>query len=277
MAEAWTPPRPASAATPPAAPAAAGAAAEPVVQRIRVADATDALRLGWQDFLAAPTQLVFLCLLYPIVGLFAARAMGGGNLMALFWPLVAGLSLVGPVAAIGVYEISRRRERGYAVSWLDAFAVLRSPAILSIAALGFMLLVIFFAWVLVAEMIYGATVGSLKEPASVGEFLRLVRDTPEGWRLILFGNAAGFLFALAVLALTVVSFPLLLDRDVGPGVAVRTSLRAVSTNPVPMAVWGLIVAALLFLGSLPLFIGLAVAMPVLGHGTWHLYRKVVAH
>jgi uncharacterized membrane protein len=270
MAEAWTPPRPASAS-------AAAASAEPVVRRISLAEVGDALRLGWQDFLAAPTQLVFLGLIYPLVGLFAARAAGGGDMMVLFWPLVAGLSLMGPVAALGIYEISRRRERGYAVSWLDAFAVLRSPAILSIAALALMLLVIFGVWVLVARWIYDATLGTVAQPSSVGEFVRLIRDTPEGWRLILLGNGAGFLFAVAVLALTVVSFPLLLDRDVGPGVAVRTSIRAVATNPIPMATWGLIVAALLVLGSLPLFIGLAVAMPVLGHGTWHLYRKVVEH
>ena len=275
MAEAWTP---SHSARPAAARPAAGttAAAEPAVQRITVADVGDALRRGWQDFLAAPTQLVFLGLIYPLVGLFAARATSGGNALALFYPLVAGLSLMGPVAAIGIYEISRRRERGWAVSWLDAFSVLRSPAILSIVALGLMLLVIFGLWVLTAQWIYESTVGALARPSSVSEFVRLIRDTPEGWRLVLFGNAAGFLFAVAVLALTVVSFPLVLDRDVGPGVAVRTSLRAVAANPGPMAVWGLIVAALLLLGSLPLFVGLAVAMPVLGHGTWHLYRKVVA-
>jgi uncharacterized membrane protein len=270
MAEVWTSSH-SSKAT-----AAGATAAEPTVQRIMVADVGDALRRGWQDFLAAPTQLVFLGLIYPLVGLFAARATSGGNALALFYPLVAGLSLMGPVAAIGIYEISRRRERGWAVSWLDAFSVLRSPAILSIVALGLMLLVIFGLWVLTAQWIYESTVGALARPSSVSEFVRLIRDTPEGWRLVLFGNAAGFLFAVAVLALTVVSFPMLLDRDVGPGLAVRTSMRAVAANPGPMAVWGLIVAALLLLGSLPLFVGLAVAMPVLGHGTWHLYRKVVA-
>ncbi len=270
MAEALTSRRAAAAASP-------ANAAEPAVQRIALADVGDALRRGWQDFLAAPTQLLFLGVLYPIVGLFAARATaGGGDAMALFYPLVAGLSLMGPVAALGIYEISRRRERGWAVSWLDAFSVLRSPAILSIAALALMLLVIFGAWVLVAELIYGATLGAVAQPSSVGEFVRLLRDTPEGWRLILLGNGAGLLFAVLVLSLTVVSFPLLLDRDVGPGAAVRISLRAVAANPVPMAAWGLIVAALLVLGSLPLFVGLAVVMPVLGHGTWHLYRKVVA-
>ena len=268
MAEAWTTPRPTHATA---------ASAEPEVRHISLADVGDALRLGWQDFLAAPTQLVFLGLLYPLVGLFAARAASGGDMMILFYPLVAGLSLMGPVAALGIYEISRRRERGWAVSWLDAFSVLRSPAILSIAALAFLLLVVFGAWLLAAQFIYDRTLGSGAEPASVGEFVRLVRETPEGWRLVLFGNLAGAVFAVAVLALTVVSFPLLLDRDVGPAVAVRTSLKAVATNPGPMAAWGLLVAALLVLGSLPLFIGLAVVMPLLGHGTWHLYRKVVEH
>ena len=268
MAEAWT-----SSRTSPTA----AAKAEPVVRRIAVGDAVDALRLGWQDFIAAPTQLLFLGLLYPVVGLFAARAAGGGDLLVLFFPLVAGLSLMGPFAAIGIYEISRRRERGWAVSWRDAFGVLRSPALLSIAALGLMLLALFGAWLLAAELIYGHTMGELGRPGSVSEFTHLLRDTPQGRELILFGNAVGFVFAVVVLALTVVSFPLLLDRDVGPGVAVRTSLRAVAMNPVPMAAWGLIVAVLLVLGSIPLFIGLAVAVPLLGHGTWHLYRKVVAH
>lgn len=255
---------------------AAASTGEPVVRRIGLADIGDALRLGWQDFLAAPTQLLFLGLLYPLIGLFAARAAGGGDMLVLFYPLVAGLSLMGPVAALGIYEISRRRERGWAVSWLDAFAVLRSPAILSIAALGLMLLVIFGLWVWTAELIYEATLGTVARPSSAEELARLVFQTPEGRRLMLFGNAAGFLFAVAVLALTVVSFPLLLDRDAGPGVALRTSLRAVAANPVPMAAWGLVVAVLLAAGTLPLFIGLAVVMPLLGHATWHLYRKVVA-
>ena len=265
MAEAWTPSQAAGSA----------ATAEPAVRRIAVSDVFDALRLGWQDFQAAPTQLVFLGLIYPIVGLFAARATSGGNALVLFYPLVAGLSLMGPVAALGIYEISRRRERGWAVSWLDAFAVLRSPAIVSIAALALILLVIFGLWVLAAQFIYEATLGHLPRPSTAGELMNQVLDTPEGWRLILFGNGVGFLFAVAVLSLTVVSFPLLLDRDIGPGPAVRTSLRAVAANPGPMAAWGLIVAASLLLGSVPIFVGLAVVMPLLGHGTWHLYRKVV--
>lgn len=249
---------------------------EPAVRRINLHDLRDVLARGYADFMATPTQLVFLGVIYPLVGLVAARAAAGGDLLPLFYPMVAGLSLMGPVVAIGIYELSRRREKGLPVSWLNAFDVLRAPAIGSILALGLLLCAIFVAWLLAAQLVYRATMGGLPVPESIGAFASQVVGTREGWNLILLGNAVGFLFAALVLTLTVVSFPLLLDRNVGIATAVRTSVRAVLANPVPMAAWGLIVAALLVLGCLPVFVGLAVAMPLLGHATWHLYRKVVA-
>ena len=253
----------------------AAPAAEPVVRRIGLADLKDALAKGLADFMATPTQLLFLGVIYPLVGLVAARAAYGGELLPLLYPLVAGLSLMGPVAAVGIYELSRRRERGLEVSWLNAFDVLRSRSIFSIVLLGGMLVAIFIAWLAAAEAVYQYTFGSTAA-ASIEEFVRQVFTTAQGWRLIVLGNAVGFLFAVLVLTLSVVSFPLLLDRDVGPIVAVRTSIRAVVANPITMAAWGLTVAFLLFIGCLPLFVGLAVVMPILGHATWHLYRKVVA-
>ena len=245
------------------------------VRRIDISDLKAALKAGWSDFLAIPTQLVFLCVLYPIVGLIAARAAVGTDLMPLLFPLVAGMALLGPVLAVGVYELSRRREAGYTVSWLNAFDVLRSPAIFSIAAMGVFLLVIFTAWVGTAQLIYAATLGDAA-PATAGAFVHSVLHSPGGWALIVFGNLVGAAFAVIVLMLTVVSVPMILDRNVSPIEAVQTSLRAVILNPVPMAVWGLIVAATLLIGCIPLFIGLAIAMPVLGHATWHLYRRLVA-
>jgi uncharacterized membrane protein len=249
---------------------------EPAVRTIGLSDLRDALARGYRDFMAIPTQLVFLGIIYPLIGLIAARAAAGGALLPLFYPLVAGLSLMGPVAALGIYELSRRREQGRDVSWVNAFDVLRSPSLGSIAALGVLLCAIFVAWLFAAQMVYRVTMGGMAAPLSIGEFLQQVLGTSEGRNLILLGNAVGFLFALLVLTLTVVSFPMLLDRDVGLRVAVRTSIRAVMANPGTMAVWGLIVAALLLVGCLPLFVGLAVVMPLLGHATWHLYRKVVA-
>jgi uncharacterized membrane protein len=248
--------------------------ARPVVRTIGVADLKDALRRGLADFSAMPTHAVLLCLIYPIVGLVLARLTFGYDVLPLLFPLAAGFALVGPFAAIGFYELSRRREQGLDTSWQNAFDVLRSPSRGAIAALACLLLAIFALWIAVAQAIYIANFG-YEPAASIPHFIDQIFTTPAGWTLIVVGNAVGFLFAVAVLTLSVVSFPLLLDRDVGAVEAVLTSVRAVAANPLTMAIWGLIVAGLLVIGSVPLFFGLAVVVPVLGHSTWHLYRKVV--
>jgi len=247
----------------------------PIVRRIGFSDLRAALAEGWADFLAIPTQLIFLCILYPIIGLVAARVAVGNNLLPLAFPLVAGFALVGPVLAVGLYELSRRREAGLPVSWLNAFDVLRNPAVLSVAMLGGVLFVLLAAWLGAARAIYALTIGG-EAPLAVGDFIANIQASPHAWELVLIGNAVGFLFALVVLTIAAVSFPLLLDRNVSPMVAVQTSVRAVRDNPVTMLTWGLVVAIVLLLGCLPLFVGLAIAMPVLGHATWHLYRRVVA-
>ena len=249
-------------------------ASAPIIRRIGVADLRSAFVAGVDDFLAIPTQLVFLCILYPVVGFVAARAVIWTELLPLLFPLVAGISLLGPVLAVGVYELSRRRETGQPASWVNAFDVLRSPALFSIAAVAVLLLAVFTAWLGVAKLIYQFTIGDVA-PASPGAFAATILDTPAGWHLMLWGNLAGLVFAVIVLTLTVVSVPMLLDRNVSPVVAVQTSVRAVLANPGPLAVWGLVVAATLLLGCIPLFIGLAIAMPVLGHATWHLYRRLI--
>ncbi len=247
---------------------------EPNVRRIGTADLKDALAKGLDDFKAMPTHVVFLCLIYPIVTLIFARTYAGYEVLPLVFPLLAGFTLIGPLVATGMYELSRRREEGLDISRGHAFDVFRSPSIGSIATLGAVLMAIYFAWLVAAWAIYVVTIGSAA-PESIEEFARQVFTTPSGWALIIGGTFAGFLFAVVVLTLSVVSFPLLLDRDVGVKTAVHTSIRAVLANPITMAIWGLIVAVALLIGSLPLFVGLSVVMPVLGHATWHLYRKVV--
>jgi uncharacterized membrane protein len=246
----------------------------PVVRKIAMSDLKDALAKGIDDFLAFPTHVIFLSIIYPIAGLVLAALTLSFDLVPLLFPLAAGFALVGPFAAIGLYELSRQRELGLEVSWRDAFGARRSPSTDGIIALGLLLVVIFVLWVTVAQAIYIANFGYA--PAElIPNFLSRVLTTPAGWTLIIVGNGVGFLFAATVLTISIVSFPLLLDRDVGAVVAVLTSVRATLKNPMIIAVWGLIVAALLLIGSLPLFVGLAVVMPVLGHSTWHLYRKLV--
>src|SRR3954462_5745886 len=246
----------------------------PTVRRIGPTDLKDALLNGFADFWAMPSQVFFIGLIYPIAGVLLAGLAFGQHMLPLLYPLASGFALVGPIVSIGLYELSRRREQGLPTDWKYAFEVLQSPAIGSIAALGVVLLVLFMAWLFTAQALYEWLYG-YRPVESLLAFLYEALTTSRGWRLIILGNLIGFVFAAVVLAISVVSFPLLLDRDVGAAIAVQTSIRAVLTNPVPMALWGLIVSGLLALGFATLLVGLAIIVPVLGHATWHLYPCVV--
>ena len=246
----------------------------PTVRRIRTSDLKAVLMRGLADFEAYRSDVIFICLIYPLVGILLAWLSFGYHFLPLLFPLASGFALLAPVAAVGLYEMSRRREQGHRIGWIDAFGVVRSPGFGAILVLGLVLLAIFVLWMLAAVVIYQLTLGP-EPPLSITAFVRDVFTTPAGWTMIVVGVGLGFLFALLVLAISVVSFPLLLDRDVGLYGAVSTSIRAVAANPGPMAVWGLIVAGGLVIGMIPAFLGLIIVMPVLGHATWHLYRKVV--
>ncbi len=259
-------------------PEAAMRAPAPTVRKIALGDLRDALMAGFLDFAAYRTDVIFLCVIYPVIGLFLARLVIGHGLFQMLFPLASGFALIGPFLGIGLYEMSRRREQGVTVSWATAFQILRSPSAGAIAMLGLMLMAIFLLWVFAAQAIFGMAFGPHYHPDSILSFAQDVLTTSAGWTLIGVGVGVGFVFAVSVFTLTIVSFPLLIDRDdVGLDVAVGTSVRAVLANPGPLAVWGMIVVAGLVLGSIPLFVGLAFVMPVLGHATWHLYRKLSPH
>jgi len=251
-----------------------GVAGPFVVRKIGLSDLSDALRLGWEDFKAVPSHAIILCVIYPVLGLVLFRMVLGYSVLPLLFPLAAGFTLIGPFAALGLYELSRRRERGEEAAAWNAIDVLRAPSFGGMLALGTVLLALFATWIATADAIYIATFG-YAPAASIPDFAERVLTTPEGWSLIIVGCGVGFLFAVVALCVSVVSFPLMLDRHTTAIDAIRTSLRVVMKNPVAMAAWGLIVAVLLVIGSLPLFVGLALVLPVLGHATWHLYRKVV--
>ena len=251
------------------------AAAGYSIRTISLSDLHEALRLGWEDFKAMPSHAIILCVIYPVLGLLIARSVLGYAVIPLLFPLAAGFALVGPFAALGLYELSSRRERGEEASAFDALDVLRSPSFGAMLGLGTLLLALFVTWVATAQAIYVAVFG-YGGTTGFADFVDRIFTTPEGWWLIVVGCGVGFLFALLALCISVVSFPLMLDRHVGALEAMVTSLRVAGQNSVPIAAWGLIVAALLVAGSLPFFLGLAVVIPLLGHATWHLYRKVIA-
>jgi uncharacterized membrane protein len=249
-------------------------AAGPVIQTIQLSDLRDALRRGWDDFKEVPSHAILLCVIYPVLGIVLARVVMGYSVLPLLFPLAAGFALLGPFAALGLYELSSRRERGEQTSAWDAMEVVRSPSFGAMLGLGTLLLALFVTWVATAQAIYIAAFGYEGVTGPL-DFLNRVLTTSQGWWLIVVGCGTGFLFALAALCLSAVSFPLMLDRQAGALEAMVTSLRVVARNPVPMAAWGMIVALLLALGSIPAFLGLAVVIPLLGHATWHLYRKAV--
>jgi uncharacterized membrane protein len=258
-----------------AAPPRLHTAAPPQVRRITVEDLWASLREGLRDLGVARSDVVFIALIYPIAGLVLGRLAFNLNMLPLVLPLLSGFALLGPLAAVGLYEISRRLEAGQQVSWSTPFEVRHSPGLSSILGLGAILGIVFLAWLGVAWGIYAATLGP-QPPVSLSGFLSDVFTTGPGWAMIVIGMGVGFLFAAFTFAISAISFPLMLDRDVGVGEAMRTSVRAVRANPGPMAVWGFVIAGALMLGSIPALAGLIFVMPLLGHASWHLYRRLVA-
>lgn len=250
-------------------------AAELTIRTIDLSSLRRALRLGWADFMAVPSHAVMLCAIYPVLGLVLARAVLGYSVLPMLFPLAAGFALLGPFAALGLYELSNRRERNREATAWDAFDVLRSPSFGAMLGLGTLLLALFVTWVATAQALYIAAFG-YEGVTGVSDFVHRILTTPQGIWLIAVGCGTGFLFALLALCVSVVSFPLMLDRHAGALEAMITSLRVAAKNPGPVAAWGLIVAALLVVGTIPFFLGLAVIIPWLGHATWHLYRELIA-
>ena len=251
------------------------AVARPEIRSITGADLFDALARGWEDVQAVRSDAVSLCLVYPVIGVLLTVAAVDLRLLPMVFPMAAGFALVGPVLAIGLYEMSRRREAGLETRWIHALGVIGSPSAGALFLMGLGLVGLYAAWLVAAEVLYQVTLGPEK-PLSLMAFYEQATASTAGWIMILGGIGLGFLFALLALAAAAFSFPLLLDRDVGIRVAVETSLRVFSGNPATMLMWGFLVAATLVLASLPAFVGLIFALPLLGHATWHLYRRAVA-
>jgi len=244
------------------------------IRTLTRSDLDASLRDGWADFREKRGDLLFIGILYPLIGLVTAAFATQNEAVPYLFPIAAGLSLLGPLVSTGFYELARRREAGLDASWSHFFEVVRRPAFPSIMFVGVILLGIFAAWVASAAILYLAFMGP-EAPASIGAFLAELFGTARGWGLIIVGNLVGLGFAILVLALSVVSLPMLVDDHVDAGEAMRTSVAVARANPAMVARWGLTVAVLLVIGSLPAFLGLAVVLPVLGYATWHLYTRAV--
>jgi uncharacterized membrane protein len=247
---------------------------QPVILKISVSDVLYAVGQGFSDFTTKPSHYIFAILIAPVICCAMYLVALDRHTMQHVFPLGGGGAVLGPMFGLFLYEMSRIIELNLNPSWRQVFKVRNNPAIPAIIALSIMLFGLFLLWLLTADTLYEFLYSS-EYPASVIEFLNEIIGTKRGWTLIIFGNTIGFCFALLALSTTVIAFPLLLDRDVGVVCAIETSLNAMKANSVPLLTWGIIVVIGLLLGLIFFVVGLVVILPVFGHATWHIYRKVI--
>jgi uncharacterized membrane protein len=244
------------------------------VRKIGVRDLWKSLQEGYEDFNAKPSFGISLSVIYPLFALLMSFFVIGQNLQRLVFPMLAGLTLLGPVVAVGLLSVSRRRERGLDLGWRSAFDFVHSCSFAPIAALSVVMMLLYAAWLFIAEFIYMSLFGA-DHPASLAAFVTELTTTRRGGALVFYGVGVGAVFAFTALAISVFAFPLLLDKPTTSITAVSVSIRAVTTNLMVMLIWAVIVVASLAVGASLFLIGLAAVLPILGHATWHLYRKVV--
>jgi uncharacterized membrane protein len=247
-----------------------GAAPVPLeIRKMSLSDIRDALAAGYDDLKACRTDALLMAVIFPVAGIVIAGVVVVQGLLPFVFPLFSGFALLGPLATLWFAALSRQRERGDD-SLVRVFSA-RRKAIQSLSAI---VISMFLVWNAVAGLIYYLTLGSSPDEAGASFFQR-VFATGAGWEMIIIGCLSGAVFAIATLAVSVISFPLILDRPVTATQAVSTSFHAMARNPVFVLGWGAAVAIGLTLGTIPCLLGLVIVLPVFGHATWHVYRRMV--
>jgi len=243
-----------------------------VARDLSESDLRAALAAGWDDFKTYPAFGLFFSAFYVLGGIALYFGLFARGEAAWFIPIAAGFPLFAPFAAVGLYEVSRRREQGKSMKWGAVLGALRGRGDEQLLVMGVVVLIAFGFWIILARGIFAIFMAQ----SGIGtESLALLVSFP-GVMMLLIGSAVGALMAVALFAITVVSLPMLLDRDVDFVTAMIVSMETVRANPQIMLKWAAVIGATLFVAMLPLFLGLFIALPVLGHATWHMYRRAVA-
>lgn len=248
--------------------------ADPVVRKMAATDVTDALTQGLRDFQRAPRFGLVIGGLCAAIGAAVVVALVFAGLPYLAYPLAAGFALVAPSLAAALYEVSRRLESGEPLSFDQV--VRRVTGRSEVRWMGFMAVFVLIVWMYQVRLLTALFLGDSGMGASLADFVQVVLTTSPGMIFLLIGNVIGAILATILFSLSVISFPLVLDRDVDFVTAMVTSVRAVALNPGPMFLFAGIIAALLLVSALSGFIALLAVMPILGHTTWHVYRKSVS-
>ncbi|QDG74477.1 DUF2189 domain-containing protein [Labrenzia sp. PHM005] len=252
----------------------AGVRPMPQINKITVNDVIDALAAGLNDFRAAPVYGLAIGAFFAVGGLFVILSAAALNLSYLSYPAAAGFVLIGPFAAVGLYEVSRRLKTGEELSWSKVLGAMWAQKGRELSWMAFVVLFIQIMWMYQVRLLLALFLG-FRSFASFEEFLNAVIGSPEGLMFLAVGHVVGAVLSLILFSLTVISFPMLLEEDRDFITAMISSVRAVATSPVPMIGWAFVVTAVLIVSMAPAFIGLIITLPILGHTTWHLYKKCV--
>lgn len=243
-----------------------------VASNLTLADLRAALAAGWRDFRALPAYGLFFGAFYTLAGYALYHALFTRGEPGWLVLAAGGFPLVAPFTAVGLYEVSRRREAGLSLTWGAVLGAIRGRGDDQVAMMGFILFMAFGIWLGIAHGIFAVFLySSTTGPATLELFLH-----GKGLAMLIFGGFVGAMLALAFFAITVVSLPMLVDRRIDFITAIIVSLGAVRSNGRVMLIWAALIATLLFLAMLPAFLGLLVVLPLLGHATWHLYRRAVS-
>jgi len=248
---------------------------DPVVRAASIDDIKAAFELAWADLKAAPAYGLFFGAIYWLGGLALLILPARFGYVWAVFPLAAGFALLGPFVAVGLYEISRLREQGLRPTWGAVLGTVWRQGGRELSWLAFLTIFIFIIWMYQVRMLYALFFGfATLDPVA---FARALFLTGDGWTFLTVGTLVGAAMALFTFSITVVSFPLLLDRDIDVVTAIITSVRAVQASPAVMLGWGAVTAVVVFLAMAPFFSGLLVVLPLWGHATWHLYRRIVSY
>ncbi len=245
------------------------------INTLTIGDIVHALRQGAADFLAAPLYGLFFSGVFAAGGIFMYLHLYRFAAPWLIIPLAIGFPLVGPFAAVGLYEVSRRLRTGEKLEWRAILGVVFAQRERELAWMAFVVLFVFWVWVYQIRLLMALFLG-FKRVSTLDSFLSVVVNTNEGLSFLATGTIIGGLLALVLFAITVIAIPMLMEREVDFVTAISTSVRTVTENPVAMLFFALVVTVGTFAAMAPMFLGLLVVMPILGHATWHLYKKALA-
>ncbi len=246
----------------------------PPVNVLTAADIREALVQGVNDFRRAPLFGLFFAGAYVIGGLLIVQSLFVWNQSWMVYPVAIGFPLIGPFAAAGLYEVSRRLQAGEPLAWNEILSSVRFQGSREFSWMAFVILFIFWIWMYQIRLLVAIILGRMSF-STLDKFLDIVLHTPEGWTFLVVGHAVGAVLALILFSLTVVSIPMLMERNVDFVTAMITSVKAVIASPVVMLGWGVIVTLTVLASMIPAFLGLFITLPVLGHATWHIYKKAV--